>query len=737
MALLLAKRNLVVFSTTVIVAMNGHSIPDVLWLVPLLAAVLVCCRFEKLHLWNAVFLATVVSLVHAHQFVRQTNTLFNCAEDITINVRIESSFKSNLYFSTSLVALNGNNSCGQALGGKVLLQIKEGADQFRVGEVWRVKVRLKSIRGLMNGAGFDAETYYFSRGVIAKARVIEILERVETPSLRGRLLETFIQLTQQLEQQPALLALMFGDRALIEADTWSGLKQSGLAHLIAISGLHIGMAFSIGWWLGYLIRLVLRECFYAPFLGAITVALIYSWLAGFSLPTQRALTMCLCWALFKMLHIHITRWHLLCFVLAIILLFSPSSSLDPSLWLSVGAVAVLFMVSNWIKGGRGLWLNTVVIQLGLLVGLIPLSLMILGGFSAVSIIYNLIFIPFLAIAVVPLLFAGLVTMTFAPQLSASVFMLADRAMSVMMSAVSLSSAEFWLEDRIYLALAFTLIVPLLLRKSRYWAGCGLLLLTSSSYQTPPNWQLDILDVGHGLAVLVRRGEKALLYDTGASWDSGSIANQVIVPVLNQTRAELDTLIVSHWDNDHSGGVEALLDRYAPQYLFSSQLQSSFMPCLQGMRWWWQGLSIRFLWPKALVFRAYNPHSCVLEISDGVHKVLLTGDIELLSEYQLRDELAHVDVLVVPHHGSVTSSSPRFISLTSPKIAVASASSRGQWTFPSPDVRLRYEQIGSTWLDTAQSGRVQVRFFNQSIQLSAYRSRQSDAWYRQILRKGVE
>lgn len=229
MALLLAKRNLIVFSTTVIVAMNGHILPDAYWLVPLLAAVLVCCRFEKLRIGYAVFLAIVVSLVHAHQFVRQTNTLFNCAEDITINVRIESSFKSNLYFSSSSVAFNGKNTCGEPLSGRLLLRVKALPVPFAVGEIWQVRVKPIPIRGQRNGVGFDAESYYFSRSILAKVDLIEVIRRVEPPSLRGQLFQTFSILTDTLQNQPLLLALMFGDRAEIDSDTWQGLRQSGLA----------------------------------------------------------------------------------------------------------------------------------------------------------------------------------------------------------------------------------------------------------------------------------------------------------------------------------------------------------------------------------------------------------------------------------------------------------------------------------------------------------------------------
>lgn len=222
----------------------------------------------------------------------------------------------------------------------------------------------------------------------------------------------------------------------------------------------------------------------------------------------------------------------------------------------------------------------------------------------------------------------------------------------MVRAIELTSNWHWIEAPL-LALTILLIgyTVLVIRHKAAIAGFAL-ALSSSSYQIPPSWSLDVLDVGHGLAVVISKERRAILYDTGSGWEHGSFAQQLILPVIRAEGLSLDKLFVSHWDNDHSGGVKDIF-RFAPMaHGFSSQLQLGFLPCVQGMHLWWQGLRLKVLWPTSQVYRAYNPHSCVVEVSDKKHRVLLTGDIDLLAEYQLQRHLRKVDLLIVPHHAVI-------------------------------------------------------------------------------------
>ncbi|WP_261817113.1 DNA internalization-related competence protein ComEC/Rec2 [Vibrio gallicus] len=747
MALLLAKRNLIVFSTTIVVTMNGHIFPDAIWLIPLLVLALVCCRRFEIPMGHAVLLATVVSLVHVSQFVRQTNTLFNCGSDITIDVEIESTFKANLYFATSPVSFSGVNHCGSPVKGRLMLRVKHDTHQlssandqhipFKLGEIWKVRVKLKPVRGLQNGVGFDLEKHFASRELLATAEVIEVVARVGKANLRGRVFEKFYQLSREFKQQPLMLALMFGERSEINSDLWEQLRYSGLAHLIAISGLHIGMAFGIGWGIGCAVRICYGRAIWLPFILAMGTALFYAWLAGFSVPTQRALLMCAIWSITCYAQLRLPRWHLLYLIVAVILALSPNSALDNSLWLSVGAVATLFVVTRVCVLVPYLVLRAIALQLLLSVALIPLSIGILGGFSVVSFVYNLVFIPLVSLIVVPALFLSFITMGLNENWARMILSGVDQLLSGLAQSLAWVSPELWIDaPKFITATVLIAILGGLILYYRHWLLLCL-LLTASSYQAPLSWKLDVLDVGHGLAVLVHRNGKALLYDTGASWSTGSMAKQVVMPVLNYESLDLEGMFVSHWDNDHSGGATIISDSLAPPMRFSSQQQSGYLPCLRGMHWWWEGLTVRILWPPITVYRAYNPHSCVIEISDGQHTVLLTGDINLLVEYQLQKQLSAVDVVLVPHHGSVTSSSWRFIERIKPKVAIASASAAGKWQFPAPKIKQRYLKSGSNWLDTAQYGRVEVRFFHQNMSIRTYRGRQYEAWYRQILRKGVE
>ncbi|PNQ67025.1 DNA internalization-related competence protein ComEC/Rec2, partial [Vibrio agarivorans] len=256
------------------------------------------------------------------------------------------------------------------------------------------------------------------------------------------------------------------------------------------------------------------------------------------------------------------------------------------------------------------------------------------------------------------------------------------------------------------------------------------------------WRLDVLDVGHGLAVLIEKNNQWLLYDTGKAWSGGSIAERVITPILHQRGVnKLDTLIISHMDSDHSGGREYMEEQFTPRNKISSQYLASYRACVVGNSWWWQGLRFEVLWPPNLVSRAYNPHSCVIRIVDPISqlRVLLTGDIEGVSEWMLArqaDKLTS-DVMLVPHHGSKTSSNISFIQSVSPKLAIASLAKSNQWNMPAKQVVDNYQQEEAQWLDTGENGQITVHVIGQDWYFNTKRTGTFTSWYRQMLRKGVE
>ncbi|GAB7219805.1 DNA internalization-related competence protein ComEC/Rec2 [Vibrio comitans] len=630
---------------------------------------------------------------------------------------------------------------------------------MKLGETWHVEATIKPIYGLLNEAGFDAERFYFGQRVIAQAKVNKLLQRIDKADLRGRWYDEVYQQTAQLESRPLILALLFGERSLIEHQQWSNLKRTGIAHLIAISGLHIGLAYMVGWWIGHILRIAIPSWVWLPVLFAVGMATFYAWLAGFSLPTQRALVMGVIGAAILFLGIRLSRWRILWLTLAIVLTLSPMSAVSSSLWLSVGAVIIIFLALGPSKGNleqRNLegrtyqvakrlgklrtWLR---IQFYLSLGLAPISAWLLGGVAWLSILFNAIAIPLVSLLVVPMLLVGIMLNPLSASLATGLFHLSDMGLGLLVDLISMTQVHpnLWFQaSQIQILVLVSLFAVVSVR--RRWRGpivciSTIVITVIGLEQDGVKWRLDVLDVGHGLAVLIESDGRSIVYDTGAGWDEGSIAEMIVEPIIVQRGTGIDALFISHWDNDHQGGMNYLIARFLPRYVFTPQQDIKALPCMQGQFWWWQGLKFEIVWPPKRVSRAYNPHSCVMRISDGTHSVLLTGDIDAISEYQLVDTITESDVIIVPHHGSSTSSTQALVDKVDAKIAIASVSKQGRWSLPNQVVVNRYRQFGTRWLDTGSDGQVSVRFLSDEVKVMTLRNPQTAAWYRQILRKGVE
>ncbi|GLT18245.1 hypothetical protein GCM10007938_20230 [Vibrio zhanjiangensis] len=256
------------------------------------------------------------------------------------------------------------------------------------------------------------------------------------------------------------------------------------------------------------------------------------------------------------------------------------------------------------------------------------------------------------------------------------------------------------------------------------------------------WQVFVLDVGHGLAVVIKQGNSAFIYDTGMAWQESSIAEQIITPFLHfHGISDVKGLILSHSDNDHSGGMAYIIKNWNPEYVISSEDLHRSTRCIAGQTLTWGALELEFIWPNQSVPRAYNPHSCVVRViqSDSKQSILLTGDIDAVVEWILVREPHKLssDIIMVPHHGSRTSSISQFIKVVGPDVAIASTAKLGKWSFPNPSVVERYKKAGVAWLDTGSSGQVSIHFYSTNWQVDSLRQGKGQHWYRQMLRKGVE
>lgn len=625
--------------------------------------------------------------------------------------------------------------------------------QLKQGQRIRVEGKLKPPFGLANEAGFAYQTWLLSESIIATGYVVsshnaQLLQ--DHTSIRQKVLDRILH--YDLPHAKWILALAIGYRGLFDQDDWQGLQQTGLAHIVAISGLHLAVVFGFVFYLtSYSLSYVqltisaYLSAFRLSLLVGLLVALGYGYLAGFSLPTVRAWLALVVVVVIVLSNRHIS--HLSGFLLCVVgvVLLSPLAIFSVSFWLSVGAVAcVLFCLwcwpANFHQASKLQKLGVIVRMQGALSLLLsPLMLSHFGVFPLFSVLLNLIVVPIVTLLFVPLALLGVGMLAINNTVSWLMFYLMDRLIHLLFLIADQVSIPVNLAlslpqiPLIPLSLAMLGIVLLFLprlpmNRSLYGVFFIPLLLSLLVKNSKSGWEVNVLDVGQGLSVMIQKNNKVVIYDTGASYPSGfNMAQSAILPVLKARGvSSIDHLIISHDDNDHSGGREILTP-------YSQSIIDTDNGCFQGHRWRWQELDFEVLWPpKTLPLKTTNGHSCVIKVSDQDFSLLLPGDIGIRQEQILVETFAHklsADLLIVPHHGSATSSSKAFVEAVSPKWAVFSRGYKNQWGFPKDEVVQRFLDEEVMMLDTVEHG--QIRFDNYLGKTSIFTQRQdiSPYWYK--------
>ena len=660
----------------------------------------------------------------------------------------------------------------------------------QVGEIWRADVKLRPISARLNHGGFDRQQWYFSKRIIAVGNVKSAVKIGEDFSYRTDFLQNSLKQTEGLSLQGLLIALAFGERAWLDNKTWLIYQQTNTAHLIAISGLHIGLAMGMGFFFARLLQFVLPTRFISPWFPlcfGVLIALGYAYLAGFSLPTFRAMMALLFIAILQCSRRYYTPSQMLCLVVAFLLFCDPLMPLSVSFWLSVGAVTCLIVWYRYVPlsilewrhqklSGKVRWILALFhLQFGLLILFTPIQLFFFNGLALNGFFANLIAVPLYSFLLVPLiLFAVLTNGAFSswPLSNAiakgitqclSVFQGSYMPISINLSLIltALLSLVFGgvLYGLYFASQAQTKNTPLtssrfftlnstkiLLLEDYKQALLGVILIFSVCmttlgyrYLTKPKWQLDTLDVGQGLATLIVKEGKGVLYDTGPAWQSGagasSMAELEILPYLQREGIELETLILSHDDNDHSGGAKAILAAYPEIELITpsrknySETHRTF--CLQGKQWQWRGIDFKILSPEQIIDRAENPQSCVILFTDGQYQILLTGDADVATERSFAENLGKINVLQVGHHGSKTSTGEFLLAQTKPDIALISSGRWNAWNFPHPSVIERLNRYQSAVENTAISGHIRLNFTEKGIEIEKARGDFSP-WFARVI-----
>lgn len=640
--------------------------------------------------------------------------------------------------------------------------------KLRSGQFWEFDIKLKPAHGFANPGGFDYERWLFSRGIAAtgyvrntgSARLLH--SRVSLNLVRQILTEKIRTIIPQSEFGGLLIALVTGNRQFIEPNQWDVLSRTGTIHLMAISGLHVGLVYGLFFWLGRVTwqssaRLcVIRPAQDAGIILGLFAALLYAALAGFSVPTLRALIM-LSVVVFAVLTRRLAAsFDVLQLALLLVLVLDPLAVLSTGFWLSFLAVGLILLTlakdqqASAIRASR--IYRLVKIQWFLMIGMMPLGSLLFNQISLLAPVMNLVAVPLVSILVVPLSLIGAALAFLQPQVAAFFLHSANRLMEWLWWLLEMASrheyAVMYLpHPPVWALLLVSLgIVLLLFQRSVSHRIAGILMITPLFAVTPVSlkageFQVDFLDVGQGLSVVVRTASRTLLYDTGFSNDdSFDIGQSVIIPYLrHQGVKQLDHVVLSHDDRDHIGGYQSISKDFSierltvmpgSRYLADSAEASA---CRSGDFWQWDGVEFRFLHPDTPGSMKENDRSCVLRISGPGGSVLLAGDIEETAERMLisrfREDL-HADILLAPHHGSATSSSVAFIDRVRPREVVYSAGYRNRFGFPRAVVAERYREHGAQQLNTADSGMLRYHFRLQpgDYHREIYRQVQRKIWY---------
>jgi competence protein ComEC len=645
--------------------------------------------------------------------------------------------------------------------------------EIHAGERWALTVRLKRPHGTVNPHGFDVEAWLLQNEFRATGyvRADDAYHRVDAFAARAtdyvaRAREAIrTRILRSLEGRRyagVIAALAIGDERAIPNEQWQLFNRTGIGHLISISGLHItffaaligGLAYWL-WKMSHALttRLPARK---AAAVAGVTAAFIYVLLAGFEIPAQRTLYMLTIAAIGLWLGRPGSASVVWLWALAVVLAWDPWATLTPGFWLSFGAVGLLLYIGVGRIGGASKWphwRDALRAQTAITLGLIPLMLVLFQQISIVSPLSNAVAIPVVTFIVVPLTLASIVVpwdvlLIIAHQTFAWV--------ALMLEWLSAMPASVWQQHApgIFAAVAGILgVLWLLAPRGVPGRALGLIWLAPLFFIVPllpamGSFSVTVLDVGQGLAVLVQTHAHSLLYDTGPRFsETADAGNRIVAPMLRANGiARLDGLIVSHQDSDHSGGALSLLQTVPVQWVSSSlktdhpivraraERGEAAWRCLSGQTWTWDGVEFEMLHPVDANY--VNPKlrpndlSCVLRVSNPAGSVLLTGDIEARTESDLirrEPTRLHSDLLVVPHHGSRTSSTSAFIASVRPEVAAFTPGYRNRFNHPRPEIVERYVAAGVHNYRTDYDGALTFTFADGSSRVPR-RERAHDARY---------
>ena len=659
--------------------------------------------------------------------------------------------------------------------------------ELGAGQRWRFTVRLRQPHGNLNPHGFDYELLLFEQGVGATGYVRDArgAASVLLDASAARPVERWRQSVRNAieahvpDRRAAgvIAALVVGDQSAISRDDWDLFRITGIAHLVSISGLHVTM---FAWVAGLLIaaawRRSARLALWLPTptaarWGGLIAALAYAVFSGWGVPAQRTVWMLAAVVLLQSLSRR-WPWPLVLLTAAVVVsALDPWALLQPGFWLSFMAVGLLMSSSaaqkdefgdaekpsgwrGWvasIQGSMSAGLRTQVIAT---VGLTPLSVVFFQQVSVVGLAANLLAIPLVTLLITPLAMLGVLA---APLWTLAAWVVQAGVLGLgwlakfPVAVWAVPVAPMWAQAAGLLA-AVLLVLPLPWRVRALALPLALPLLLPPVY-LPPEGQFDLVaaDIGQGTSILVRTHKHLLVFDAGPQYSRDSDAGQRVLLPLLKARGEsrIDRLVLSHRDADHVGGAPALLGGYAVSDMLSSLevghplhavAAIKGVPsqrCEAGQSWTWDGVRFDVLHPTPEDYDRKlrsNAMSCVIRVQakpeQGGRSALLTGDIEKDQEASLvalHGAALKTQVLIVPHHGSKTSSTAAFLDAVQPEVAVFQTGYRNRFGHPADDVLARYRERQITEIDSPSCGAWSWNFESESKLAICQRPAQRRYW----------
>lgn len=667
-----------------------------------------------------------------------------------------------------------NNIADQKISAKLSLSWYGNKNQIpgiNAGDKWQLHVKLKRPHGTLNLGESDYEKYLFVNHIRATGYVLAGTKIAPTHKyfinyIRQKLAQKINLAIFDQQNLGIINALVLGDESKITHNEWQIMRDTGTSFLVAISGLHIAFV-------AMLIFFVIKKLWsftpkFALIIPAQIIAAIfalfagifYSVITGLSLPTQRALIMLSVFLLGIILRKFTDQWHNWFLALFIVLLLNPLSCLESGFWLSFSAVAAIIYVAKNTQA-KNYFTKYLQMQFAVTIGILPFSLLFFQEISFAAIIANLIALPGICSVVVPLSLLGTVLLPLNFNFGKYILLLAIKITNLIYFWLDYISKQNYLTKLIWyqpiynlpILISTIIAVVLLLNRKKIIKFLSIIFFLPIIFYHPDKpkdgeiW-FTLLDVGQGLASVIETAHHTIIYDTGPKFGNTDAGESIVVPFLHARGIKnVDMMVVSHGDEDHIGGADSILNMLPVKSIYTSVPEKIngickgatrcahskvfVQNCFAGESFDFDGIHLQFLHPPKNTEFDGNNASCVLRIDNGVHSILLTGDIQKPAE---EDILAHnnnlqSDIIVAPHHGSFYSSTPEFINAIAPKFVLFPVGYLNRFHFPAIDVVERYINVGAKYFDTANYGAITFKLNKENnIDLpNLYRKQNKHYW----------